>query len=78
MQTLLNRGSLSHVQVICLYMSDLVLDNKVIESSVGKGVCIGEGGEMLDFYDGGQLIKHEVDGNLKPLLVRNLNLRRLP
>ncbi|KAL5861568.1 hypothetical protein ACOSQ4_002864 [Xanthoceras sorbifolium] len=42
------------------------IDSKMIENAVGKDIFKPEGGEMIDFYDGRELIVNEINGNMEP------------
>lgn len=44
------------------------IDDKRIENTVGKNICMTEGGELIDFYDGRELIVNEVDANAEPYI----------
>lgn len=45
---------------------DVDLGSKIIECSIGRGICVTEAGEMLDLYEGRELGMHEVDINVEP------------
>ncbi|KAK9281398.1 hypothetical protein L1049_004298 [Liquidambar formosana] len=47
---------------------DADVDNKMIDSSVGREICVDEGGQMLDIYDETELIVREVDDNVEPYI----------
>lgn len=49
-----------------LGMDNSDLDNRMVESSVGRGICMSEEGETIDVYDEQDLIVHEIDGNVDP------------
>ncbi|KAK3184662.1 hypothetical protein Dsin_031948 [Dipteronia sinensis] len=42
-------------------------DSKMRENdTVGRDICMPEGGEMIDFYDGRELIVNEINGSVEP------------
>ncbi|KAK1568559.1 hypothetical protein Q3G72_025994 [Acer saccharum] len=43
------------------------VDSKIKENNtVGRDICMPEGGEMIDFYDGRELIVNEINGSVEP------------
>ncbi|KAI9176241.1 hypothetical protein LWI28_000313 [Acer negundo] len=43
------------------------IDSKIRENNmVGRDICMPEGGEMIDFYDGRELIVSEINGSVEP------------
>ncbi|PSS09595.1 Protein FAR1-RELATED SEQUENCE like, partial [Actinidia chinensis var. chinensis] len=49
-------------------MDNSDVDDKVLETSVGREICESEGGEMINLYDERDLILHETDGDMEPYL----------